>query len=577
MIKSLRLTMFKGFKSYSVSFSGSALLLGPNNAGKSTLISAIRLCNEAARFATRNRPQEYFSSNGKTINGYFLGKIRTESFNLENVRHEFSDDTESKLELRYTSGAILRITWPADDPPFFWLEHKGSHVQTAAAAKALVSVIGIVPTLTPLERNEKRLTAIHLKGHLETRLSSRHFRNHLKVSQSGDSDEHNDLISFLLTNTPEITTLALTSRRVDGEDWLDVFYMDGGSRTEKEIFWAGDGIQIWLQLLFHLWRNRNCASILLDEPDVFLHPDLQRRLVRVVEAAKQQVIMSSHAAEVASEAQPSSLVWIERTAASAVRTSNQNGLGVIADGLGSSFNLSMARALKAKNALFVEGQDMKILRVVAERLGCAGLAMERNLAIIPIGGFSRWPSVESFAWLSSRYMGETINIRLILDRDYRQQIECQKIEEDLLASGVKAHVWNKKELESYLISPQIVSTFTKLNDSIVRSELELIAESFFDDVFGQYSSSVAKTLPAHYDESTKITTALRDFKALWDKGLDRRLGMIPPKDFIASWNRRTQETRFPVLSARKLASAVSPENLEWEMVELLRNIEAELR
>lgn len=433
--------MFKGFKSYSVSFSGSALLLGPNNAGKSTLITAIRLCNEASRFATRNRPQEFFSNNGKTVGGYFLGKIRTDSFNLENVRHEFSDSTESKLELRYTSGAILRIVWPPDDPAFFWLEHKGSHVQTAAAAKALVSVIGIVPTLTPLERNEKRLSTIHLKGHLETRLSSRHFRNHLVASRTNNSDEHRDLISFLLTNTPEITSLELTSRRVDGEDWLDVFYMDGGSRTEKEIFWAGDGIQIWLQLLFHLWRTRGCASVLLDEPDVFLHPDLQRRLVRVVEAAYQQVIMSSHAAEVASEAQPSSLVWIERTATSAVRTSNQNGLGVIADGLGSSFNLSMARALKARNALFVEGQDMKILRVIAERLGCIGLAMERNLAIIPIGGFSRWPSVESFAWLSSHYMGGDINIRLILDRDYRQDSECQKIESDLSISGVTAHVW----------------------------------------------------------------------------------------------------------------------------------------
>ncbi|MFJ6347822.1 ATP-dependent nuclease [Pseudarthrobacter oxydans] len=576
MIKSLRLTMFKGFKSYSVSFSGSALLLGPNNAGKSTLIAAIRLCNEAARFTTRNRPQEYFSTSGKTIAGYFLGKIRTDSFNLENVRHEFSDNTESRLELRYTSGAILRIIWPADDPAFFWLEHKGSHVQTAAAAKALVSVVGIVPTLTPLERNEKRLSAVHLKGHLETRLSSRHFRNHLVASEAGNPDDHRGLVSFLLMNTPEITSLELTSRRVDGEDWLDIFYMDGSSRTEKEIFWAGDGIQIWLQLLYHLWRNRNCASVLLDEPDVFLHPDLQRRLVRVVEAANQQVIMSSHAAEVASEAQPSTLVWIERTATSAVRSSTQDGLALIADGLGSSFNLSMARALKARNALFVEGQDMKILRVIAERLGCTSFALERNLAIIPIGGFSRWPSVESFSWLSSQYMGGNINIRLILDRDYRHSSECQAIERSLAASGVNAHVWQKKELESYLITPLMISAVTKLAPSTVESELEEIASHFFDDVFGQYSSGAAKTLPAHYDESTKITAALREFRLMWDSNLNQRLSMLPPKDLITAWNRRTQQTKFPALSARKLATAVSPETLDWEMVELLRNIEAEL-
>lgn len=568
--------MFKGFKSYSASFSESALLLGPNNAGKSTLIAAIRLCHEAARFATRHSPQEYFSMDHKTIKGYFLGKIRTDSFNLENIRHEFSEDTESKIELHYTSGATLTIIWPPEDPPFFWLENKDGFVQTAVSAKALVTKIGIVPTLTPLERNEKRLSATHLRGNLETRLSSRHFRNHLISSASENAEEHTALMDFLLANTPEIKALELTSRRIDGEDWLDVFYMDGDSRTEKEIFWAGDGIQIWLQLLFHVWRNRDCASVLLDEPDVFLHPDLQRRLVRVVEAADQQVIMSSHAAEVASEARTSSLVWIERTARSAVRTSDRNGQGIIADGLGSSFHLSMARALRAKNALFVEGLDMKILRVIADRLDCSRVAIEHNLAIVPIGGFDRWPSVESFAWLTSRYLGENINIRVLLNKDNRHNNECRDIEDAFRVSGITAHIWKKKGLENYLISSDLIANATGIDISSVESELHTLSDTFFDDVFGQYSSNAIKYLPNHYDDSTKFTAVLRNFREDWDRGLEQRLGMISPNSLITAWNRQAKEKNLPVLTARKLAASASQENLDWEIVNLLRDIEAEL-
>lgn len=568
--------MFKGFKSFSATFNGSALLLGPNNAGKTTLISAIRLCNEAARFTTRNGPSEYFSTGEKTVNGYYLGKIRTDSFNLENIRHEFIEGSESRLELRYHSGATIKIVWPVDDPPFFWLEHKGSHVQTAAAAKKLVPVIGIVPTLTPLERNEKTLSKTHLKSHIETRLSSRHFRNHLTLSKTSNSVEYDELIDFLLKNTPEITGLVLTSRTTDGDTWLDAYYMDGTSRTEKEIFWAGDGIQIWLQLLFHLWRAKDCSTILLDEPDVFLHPDLQRRLVRVVEATNQQIVMSSHAAEVASEAVPSSLLWVERSASNAVRISPENGLGLIADGLGSSFNLSMARALKSKNALFLEGNDMKILRVIAERLDFNAFSMEKNLAIIPIGGFTRWPSVESFGWLSSKYMGSAVNIRLILDRDYRQDAECSDLEKELLAANVKAHIWKKKELESYLISLDIIHEYTGLEKAVVRAELDFLTESFREDVFGQYTTHASPALDSRLDESTKISTLLRSFTSKWEDSLEQRMSMVPPKDLITMWNRRTQETKFPVLTARNLASVITFDNLDWEMIQLLKDIESEL-
>lgn len=73
-----------------------------------------------------------------------------------------------------------------------------------------------------------------------------------------------------------------------------MYYRERGSPREREIFWAGDGYQVWFQILLHLWRVWDTAdAVILDEPDSYLHADLQRRLVRMLEAMPAQVITAT--------------------------------------------------------------------------------------------------------------------------------------------------------------------------------------------------------------------------------------------------------------------------------------------
>src|SRR5205085_12094826 len=94
---------------------------------------------------------------------------------------------------------------------------------------------------------------------------------------------------------------------------LDCFYREAGRPAEKELFWAGDGIQVWLQLLFHIERVKQAPIIVLDEPDLYLHPDLQRRLVRVLESTGAQTITATHSPEILTEVLPGALVWVDTT------------------------------------------------------------------------------------------------------------------------------------------------------------------------------------------------------------------------------------------------------------------------
>ena len=62
---------------------------------------------------------------------------------------------------------------------------------------------------------------------------------------------------------PEIELLDVSLAHLANR--LAVFYSEAGSRVPKELAWAGDGIQIWVQLLWHLFRAREATTIVLDE------------------------------------------------------------------------------------------------------------------------------------------------------------------------------------------------------------------------------------------------------------------------------------------------------------------------
>lgn len=576
MIDQLRLVRFKGFQQFTVRFGDSALLVGPNNAGKSTIISALRLCAIAARAARRLNPAEMFKDRGSWVWGYPMSMASGSGFVDENVRHEFRDE-ESRLELKYRSGATMQLVWPTgDQAPFFHVrDANGPSKITPRRARELLTPIGIVPTLTPVEYEENRRDAAYIREKIETRLSSRHFRNHLSARKSESLDNYGDLRSFLLRNTEELASLDVHESFRDGKAWLDVYYTDADSPVEKELFWAGDGLQIWLQILFHIWRNREAPILVLDEPDVFLHPDLQRRLIRVLEANPQQSILASHAPEMAGEAAQGTVTWIERNRRHARRVADDQGFGNLTTVLGSGFNLAVARALRSRVALFVEGDDMQLIRSLAKRANLALLAEEKALAVVPIGGFSRWPGVEAFAWLKSEFLGSTVGVSVLLDRDYRSTVEIESIERQLATASVDAHIWRRKEIENYLLDSETIATLSGAAPHAIDMMLTDIADDLRDQVEGQLVAHALKEAPSSVDAATTTTKVLAELRDRW-KSPEERLGLIPGKQALARLNERLQRAGHQTAPARKIATKIDLETIP-EMRDVLIRIEEALR
>ena len=55
-------------------------------------------------------------------------------------------------------------------------------------------------------------------------------------------------------------------------DYISLLVKDNGFTAE--IGKMGNGLQMWLQIMWFLARSKDCKLIILDEPDVYMHSDM---------------------------------------------------------------------------------------------------------------------------------------------------------------------------------------------------------------------------------------------------------------------------------------------------------------
>lgn len=474
------------------------------------------------------------------------------------------------MSVQTDTDLILTAVWPAEDDdnpePFFYLRRPdGQPVTLPSKVRELTGQIGIIPGLYPLNQTETGLDEKYLKANFQTRRSSQHARNQLLLIKHGG--EFEDFHNFLTLWLPEIEELSVISRLVmeSGEYELDVLVRERDDRMSKELFWIGDGMQIFVQILTHLWRLRSAEVVILDEPDLYLHADLQRRLVRLLNSTPAQTITATHSSEMLAEASSESVVWVDKSRRNAVRRPKAASLEDLSTQIGSSFNLRLAAALRARTVVFVEGDDMSIIRELAKTIGADRLAGEHNCAVIKIKGFSNWVQVEPFNWFVSEFLEGSVDVFVLLDRDYRTDTDVSKVCLALEAVDVNAHVWQRKELESYLLVPDALARVSNLPLRDARSQLESITDDMTEDVLAQFAKE------RHFLSPPSERDFARTFKEANEELRPRasdpewRLHRYPAKDILNALNRSLQQTGKTTVSTKNLARQLRQSEIPDEM------------
>lgn len=577
MLKQLHLVNFRAFENFRVSFGDGAYLVGPNNAGKSTLLTALRTVDVLLRYAYRRKPDLHARDGDISVLGYPVS-LREFPALQDSLRFEFGSD-ETRLELEWKSGAKLTVVWPDDGDDedervafFYLMQSSGNPVRSPKQAKESFPPRGVIPILGPTEHDEKLLAEDYVRQNIAGRLSSRHFRNQLRLLENDQL-----LDAFLGWAQPwlgELSFDTLGQHMSDEGLIVEAFFFEAGSRVPKEIVWAGDGVQVWLQLLYHVHRVQNRDTIILDEPEVYLHPDLQRRLVHLLESTGRQIIVATHSTEMVAESDGRLTTLIDRTRRRASRTRSDADYEMLSTTLGTAFNLRLAKALRSRVAVFVEGHDMAILRRLAQTLRLPSLEREAGVTVIPLHGYSNWGQVEPFKWLCDELLPEALETFVILDRDYRPDAVRRAVIDRFEGAGIHGHVWERKELESYLLSAQVIARLSGATPAAVTKWLNKISQSMESEVFGRLLDERLKSEVTGRQHAVSVTTAFKpQFDAAWTNA-EYRLRICPPKQIVSALNDKLQAKGFKPTSFAALARAHRRDEIPAEASTLLELIES---
>ena len=572
MITRVEFSRFRGFAQMRAEMVPHAYIVGPNSAGKSTVLEAIGLAEQCLRIARRKTTPIVVIDQG----------VRRRAFPLptnvddeeDPVRHEFAAD-EARVTVQWDSGGRIHMVWPQETEEgvrgFFYLEERGgSQPLGLPLIRSLFSPVSIVPVVTPIDRLEDLKNTGYVEIHANSRLASRHFRNNLlNLSRSGQWEEFKEFCQPWL---PEIELLDVTLDSCVNR--LTVFYSETGSRVPKELSWAGDGIQIWVQLLWHIFRAQDATTILLDEPEVYLHPDLQRRLVRLLDGLSAQIILASHSADVIAEAPPDGILWVDRRQGAARRVKSQQSLSNLSASLGSSYNLALARSMRARLVIASDSEDLRILRVLAKNLGASHVANEQEVSIVQLRNVSHWEGTRDLGMSLREILPPRLPAVIMLQSGHRPEIYNQRIAALLSAPEITVKIWQMTELENYLLDADTVARASGAAPETVALRLAEVCNGLRETTRAALTSAwVGAAQEGQGLEA--LRRAEVEFDEKWSDPA-KRMELVRGTLVIREINLWLTSQGYRAVNGYKLAKAIKPQAIPLEMVRAIIDIDGRL-
>ncbi len=329
---------------------------------------------------------------------------------------------------------------------------------------------------------------------LATHRASRHFRNYWRYFPNGF-----DSFAELVAKTwPGMEIEAPKTENMMSSD-LTMFCYE--NRISRELYWSGFGFQIWCQLLTHISRCKDASLLIVDEPEVYLHPDVQRQLLEILRYCGPDIILASHSTEIMGEADASEILLINKKYRSAERLKDIEGIQRALDAVGSIQNITLTHLARTGRLLFVEGEyDFKIIRRFARQLGLNELASGNEITAHESGGFSSWDKVKNFAWGFKSTMKKSLNIGAIFDRDYWPEEELISIKYELNKHLEFAHIHERKEMENYLLVPEILEKALKkaIKDRKLRTGEEAVEGESIVQILDRITTPLKFKIQAQY-------------------------------------------------------------------------------
>ena len=545
----IRFLRFKAFDRFTINLRHFNILVGPNNAGKSTILAAFRILAAGMRRASRKSPEPLMGPNGRALGHVVdLGPI---SVAAENIFHNYDESEPATVTFKLSNKNKLTLYFPSPGVCRLFPEDTSKAVKTPKDFRTRFNcTIGFVPILGPVEHNEQLYEREAARRALFNYRAARNFRN----IWHHYPEKFDELRRLLRQTWPGMD---IERPEIDYSGKKPVLHMFcPEDRIPREIFWSGFGFQVWCQMLTHLVQSSDSSLFLIDEPDIYLHSDLQRQLLGLLRNLGPDILIATHSTEIVTEAEPDDILLVDKSRGRARRIKDPGELSEVFSSLGSNLNPILTQLAKTRRVVFVEGKDFQILGRLARKLGLSELGNRSGFALVPVEGFNP-DRIKSLKRGMEATLGSEIRSAAVLDKDYRSRDECGSISDKCRDFCDLVAIHQCKEVENLLLVPSAIdraasrrvadrakrtgddTTYTP----IAQATLEAFAADKKSFVTSRYLASrrqYQRAIDPSEHEASVNEAGLEEFEANWadDKN---RFRLVPGKEALAFVNQRLQE------------------------------------
>lgn len=440
-----------------------AVLIGPNNCGKTSAIQALALWSQAVRtwYDVRRK------SSAKERPSVSLNRLNIVAVPVQRTKFFWHNSKVQGVDLTLTVGVevrgqvrplTMRFTRPGDEVVYCSPDEDGMSDIELVERAAAINVELLYP-MSGLETEEPVLQPGRIDVLLGQGQTAQVLRNLCLIVERSMPDDWSRIVALM----ERLFHVRLGRPEETSRGAIELQYQQPGVKEPLDVALSGRGFQQMLLIFAYLYSHKG-SVLLVDEPDAHLEILRQKQvyilLREIALENRSQVVIVTHSEVILDEALDANLTLLldGRADNLAAKSEIKNSLK----------HFGAAHYVKARErgyVLYVEGgTDVVILRAFADRLGhpVAGIWDERvnsfyvqnnypesttdsELERVE-GGFGVTPR-DHFNGLRKLLPG--LKGLAILDNDGRGR-------ESRTEGALKLSYWRRYEAENYFVTPELL-------------------------------------------------------------------------------------------------------------------------
>ena len=475
MIKEIFIDNFKGFKSFTINLETISLLVGANNSGKTTIFHALQtffwciertafVHNGIVKFGKTQIPEITAFPYLNTRDIFYHQKIRDgKTPRRIRIRCEFDGGIKIGFDIYSAFSRNLMI----DGHNFTMSEDSFSVLLNSNKPIFIPSTIGITAK-EELYRLISQERLISEGRHNEV------IRNQIYRLQK-NSDSWIEFVE-LLNQIFEINGIDIPFNE-NKDEWLSVIYTE--EDYSLDCISAGSGFLQLLNILVFIYLNDSKVA-LLDEPDSHMHTDLQtiffESLQKISQSKSIQLLIATHSSTLIDSAGLENIFVIDKKENFPLKADNTNDLISALSNQGIFLpHTKIIDILNSPRVIFLEDEKNdyeNFIKAFGKQIISGFSVKTKNIIPISTGGSSK-TNFQDAIRIFENLIGVNIQYVYLIDRDFRTDNQLIEYRNKFTGHHNYVHILERRNRESYLCEPKIISRLLKKKWEIKNPDQEM--------------------------------------------------------------------------------------------------------